>query len=137
MEIERAERLVHEEYLGLDDQRPHERDALAHPARQRGRKGVLEPFETGHAHGGRDPARLRLAPDAAVLEAERDVAADAAPPEHGVLLEVAADVGGHTPDGTAVDLDGARGGCDEARDHAEARRLAADRRPDARYEALD
>ena len=32
--VERAERLVEQQHLGLERERPGERDALAHPARQ-------------------------------------------------------------------------------------------------------
>ena len=38
--VERAERLVEEEDLGLERERPGERDALARPARQLGRTVV-------------------------------------------------------------------------------------------------
>src|SRR5262249_59637682 len=133
---ERAEGLVHQQDLRLDDQGPHERHALAHPARQRRRKGVFESLETGHRHGGHDPARLRLAPDAAVLEAERDVAAHGPPAVHPALLEHVAHVGGHTGDGPAVDLDPSRGGLDEAGDHVEDGRLPAAGRSHDRDELL-
>src|SRR5207244_9261426 len=133
---EGAEWFVRRGGLGLEDRGPPERDGSRHPTRQRGREGVLETLEAGHAHGGRYPPLLRVAPDAAVLEAQRDVPPHGPPREHRVLLEHVPHVGGHTRDGPAVDLDDSRGGLDEAGDHVEDRRLAAARRPHDRHEFL-
>src|SRR5207249_9594427 len=44
--VERAERLVHQQQFGVVDQRPADRDALAHSARQLMRLLVHEPVET-------------------------------------------------------------------------------------------
>src|SRR5207245_5433437 len=121
--------LVHQEDLGLEDQGPHERHALPHSTRQRGREGVLETLEAGHAHGGRYPPLLRVAPDAAVLEAQRDVPPPGPPREHRALLEHVPHVGGHTRDGPAVDLDDSTGGLEGAAVHFLIARLPAAQRP--------
>src|SRR5207245_929721 len=81
------ERLVHEEDLRIDHERAHERHALPHAAGQRGRKRLLEALEA------REGDRLANAPralgpgPAAILEAERDVARDAATRERGGLMD--------------------------------------------------
>ncbi len=109
VEIQGAEGLVHQEDLGLEDQGPHERHALPHSTRQRGREGVLETLEAGHAHGGRYPPLLRVAPDAAVLEAQRDVPPHGPPREHRVLLEHVPHVGGHTTARPSISMTPAEG----------------------------
>ena len=134
--VERAEGLVHEKDLGVDDERAHERDALPHSARQRRREGVLEPLEPRQPDPLPHPRLQLRAPDAAVLEPQRDVAAHGAPREDGVLLEDVADLPrdvGHRP---AVHLDRPGGRGHEPAEHVEDRRLAAARRPHDRDELL-
>jgi len=68
MRVERAEGLVHEEDLRIDDERAHEGDPLPHAPRQGGGKHLLETLETGELDG-----LLHAGPDlgpahAAVLE---------------------------------------------------------------------
>ena len=58
--VERAERLVHQQDLGLRDQRAHQRHALAHAARQRRRIEAGEAVEPGLVDRLGD-ARLALA----------------------------------------------------------------------------
>ena len=80
--VERAEGLVHQEDLGVHDQRAHQGHPLAHAARERGREGVLEALRARPARSPRARARARSAGGhAAVLEAERDVALHGAPRE--------------------------------------------------------
>jgi hypothetical protein len=59
--IERAERLVHQQYLRLHHQRSHQRRALAHAARQRRWIGMFETLQACLRHAGRD-ALLALPP---------------------------------------------------------------------------
>ena len=131
MGVERAERLVHEEDLGVDHERAHEGHALPHAARERRRKGLLESLETGETHGLAHTPRHLVARHRAILEAERDVARDGAPREDGVLLEDVADPGRGRAGGRrarhrhAVDEHGAGGRRHEAADHVEDGRLAA------------
>ena len=134
--VERAEGLVHQEDLGVDDERAHERHALPHPAGERRREGVLEPLEPREPDPLAYPALLLAAPDATVLEPERDVAAHGAPREDGVLLEDVADVRRHVRHGPAVELDRPFRRRHEPAEHVEDRRLAAPRRPDDRDELL-
>ena len=46
LDVERRERLVHQQDLGIEDQRLRERDALAHAARKLVRIPIAEPGET-------------------------------------------------------------------------------------------
>ena len=56
--VERRERLVHQQDVGVDDERAGEADALAHAARQLARIGDLEAVEADEVdRGERAPAR--------------------------------------------------------------------------------
>ena len=59
--VERAERLVHQEDLGLHDERAHQRHALAHAARQRAREAPAEAGEAGHLDRRARPSPARSA----------------------------------------------------------------------------
>src|SRR5207245_11694976 len=123
--------LVHEEYLGIDHERAHERHALPHAAGQRGRKRLLEAREAREGDGLANAPRALGPGDAAILEAERDVARDGAPREDRVLLEDVADMARRRPrHRRAVDQDGAGVRRHEPADHVEDGGLAAAGRPD-------
>ena len=91
--IERAERLVHQQYLRLDDQRSHQRGALAHAARQRRRIGVLETLQAGLRDAGRDALLALGLGHAGKLQAVADIVGDGAPGKQRVALEHIADIG--------------------------------------------
>ena len=71
--IERAERLVHEQDLGRDRERPREPDALLHPARQLLRVRLLEPVEADEVDGTRHGIPAGCAVHAAGFETHRHV----------------------------------------------------------------
>ncbi len=50
--VERGERLVHQQHVGVDDQRAGEAHALAHAARKLARIGGLKPVQTDEVDGG-------------------------------------------------------------------------------------
>ena len=70
--VERAERLVEEEHLGLEGQRPGERGPLAHPAGQLGRAGPRPPAASSPT-SSMSSAEARGAP---LLRASRRAPAD-------------------------------------------------------------
>src|SRR3546814_1715902 len=85
--VDRRERLVHQQHLGVDGEGAGKADALAHAARQLVRVGLLETLEADLA----DVAlrhRLALgAGGAAQLEAEGDVAQHRRPGHQREVLE--------------------------------------------------
>ena len=85
--VERAERLVHQQDLGVVGERAGERHALAHAARELLGIGVLEALEPDlPMKPVRDPPPLGGG-HAAQLEPELDVAPDGQPGEQRVALE--------------------------------------------------
>jgi hypothetical protein len=86
--VERAERLVHQQHLGLEHQRPGDRHALAHAPRQgvgvgRGELGQAQPLERLGDQG----VALGPGPPALDVEPEPDVPLDGLPGTHAVVLE--------------------------------------------------
>ena len=76
---------VEQQHVGIGDQRPGDRHALAHPARQVRRPGVLEAGQADEVdQAGHAAAARRSAGD---LQRQADVALDAAPREQGGVLE--------------------------------------------------
>jgi hypothetical protein len=126
--VERAERLVQEQHLGLDRERPGQRHALALAARELARVAMGEPLKLDQVHEVLDAVLDLVARDLANAKAERDVVPDRHVLEGRVVLE-------HEPD--AALLDGLGGdvavgdrhvaGVEllEPRDRAQQRRLAA------------
>ena len=85
--IERTERLVHQQHLGIADQHLGEADALPLPARELVRIAVAERRQP-HALQPRLRALQRLGPrHAGDLQADGDVVARRLPRHHRVLLE--------------------------------------------------
>jgi hypothetical protein len=139
--VERAERLVEEQHLGLDRERAGERDALALAAGKLVRIAVGEPVELHQlqqrmdlvANGGlRGTLRTR-----AHAQAERHVLEDRHVAEERVVLEHEAHraflyalVGGVL----AVEEDAAAVGDLESRDHAQQRGLARARGAEERHQ---
>ena len=119
--VERGERLVEAEHRPAGEQRARERDALAHPARQLVRPGVLEALEAEVLQQRGGALACRGAIEARDAQRERGVVGGARPRQQQVALR-------HERGG--LRLDGARVGRDEPADELEQRRLAAAARPD-------
>ena len=137
LQVERAQRLVEQENLGLVDDGPRECDPLALAAGQLVGPAVLEPFEPDHLQCAADalaPARSRNAFD---LEPVADVLAHRHVWEERVVLEYGvglADVWREHGDIAAAQLDAAGVGTFEAGDEPQQRRLARPRRAEQREE---
>ena len=127
--VERAERLVHQQDVGVLRERAGERDPLAHAAGQ-----LVRPLvgEVRRGAPGRAAAsarwRVRVAPAARPRSSQRelDVARDREPREQRRLLE-------HQR-GAPADVDGAGRRLVEAGDEVEQRALAAARRAEQAHE---
>ena len=90
--VERAERLVHHDQLGLEHERARDRDPLLLAARELGGAALPEARELDHVERLPDP-RLDLGRRGfAHLERERQVLVDRHVREQGVVLEHHADV---------------------------------------------
>ena len=108
--VERAERLVEEEHRRAQGERPRERHALAHPARQAVGTRGREPVEPDQPQ---ELVRPRLAlgrGPAGQLERVGDVRERVTPRQETRLLEHEADGGIRSADGPALDLDRSRVG---------------------------
>ena len=87
MNIERAERLVHQQDLAIDDPVLGHGDPLPHSAAQLRRKMARE-FRQTDARQPLVGAPIRVRPpDAAERQAERDVFTDVLPREERILLK--------------------------------------------------
>ena len=136
LEVERRERLVQEQHLGLGRQRAHDRRRLLLPARQLVRIPVqVEPDVERRDQLGDAPVDLglRLALE---LQRIRDVVDRAHPREHrlAVVLEHVADLG--LGERLAVEQDLAGVDRDQAGDHVDERRLAAAVGPEHRHDPV-
>src|SRR3989441_2485474 len=126
--VEVAERLVHEEKVRLDGERPGDGDPLLHPARQRQWEFIRELVETHHRQVvQRLPSRLGGG-GASSSQGERDVVAHAPPIQQARLLEDVADSEPARVEVRIVDEHLARVGKGEPSNDIEDRRLAASRR---------
>src|SRR5205823_11888096 len=137
LRVEGAEGLVHQEYVRLDRERPRDRRALPHAARDAPGVVVLEAPEPGEG----EVAPGHLAPGVGAepqrLQHERHVLLERHPRQEPVLLEDDADLAGRGiagDDRPLVEQDGAaRGGLDAA-DDAQQRRLPTAVRPEDAHE---
>ena len=135
--VEVREGLVHQERLGMPNDRPAHRDALALAARQGARlavEQVLDPEQGGGLGDPLLPLRLR---HPLRLEREADVRAHGHVRIERVVLEHHRDVavdGVEIVDDGVADEDLARGGLLEPRDHPQRGRLAAPGRADEDHE---
>ena len=130
--VERAERLVHQQELRVERERPGDRDAHLHPARELPGMVVLEAGELDEVDHLPDALGAAAAVPAGELERERDVLRHGPPVvEHGLLEDhpVVA-VEPRLVRGLPADVHRALRRLDEVGDHAEQRRLAAAGRPD-------
>ncbi len=135
--VEVRERLVHQEHLGLSDQRAAERDPLSLAARERGGTSFEQLRDVERlgdlAHAGAD-ARARLVPR---LHAEREVLPHVHVRVQRIALEDERDVAVARRDArdvAAVDRDAPVGRPLEPGEHPERRRLSAPRGPDEHEE---
>src|SRR5665213_2346106 len=134
LRIERGQRLVHQQYVGLVGEQTRERGALAHAAGKLLRIFRLRPCETDELDIVAD-ARVALcavhpAARGSVHEPVFDVAPHAAPWKQRVVLEHHAALGTGAGDRVLVEQQRAARRRDEPRQHVEHRRLAAARGPD-------
>ena len=123
--VERGERLVHQQQLGIDHQRAREADALAHAARQLLRVGVFEPVEADQVDGGQRPLAALLRRHALRFQPQLDVLLDREPGEQREALEHHGKSVGGAFDRLAVDCRLRRSlGRHQPRDDAQKRGLA-------------
>src|SRR5882672_4996794 len=139
--VERSERLVQQQDLGLHGQCAGERDALALAARELRRVAVREPVELDQAQQVMDPRAdffaRRPRPPRPDLQTEGDVLEDRHLPEERVVLEAEAHLAfaGAAPRGLlAVDEDFTGIGRGQASDDAQQRGLAAAARTEQRHQ---
>src|SRR5919201_2526130 len=130
LRIERAERLVHQQHLGIEGQHARERHALLHAAGELRRIVIAEIGEAGHLELALH-YRLDLGAGHALrLEPPGDVAGHGLPREERELLEHHAAVGSRAAHVAPVDADRAAVGGNEAAHDVEERALAAADRAD-------
>ncbi len=89
--VERGEGLVHQQHLGLHDQRARDADALAHAAGELARQRALEACEADHVDRLRGAAFALGLRDATRLQPQLDVLPHRQPREQGEGLEHHAD----------------------------------------------
>jgi hypothetical protein len=123
--VQRAERLVHEQHIGVDGQHPGDRDALTHASRELVRVLLPEPGKTDHLDElGRTGSAL-LATGPQIPHAELDVRRRAHPREESRVLEHYPAVWTRFADLSSVHGHGTGGRSQYARDEIEHGRLAA------------
>ena len=131
--VERAERLVHQHELGLEDQRAGDRDPLLLAARELGRPAVAEGVELDHLERPAHPVPDLGFGELPDRERKGQVLANRHVREQGIVLEHHADpalVRRHVVDRLAVQDDPAMGRGLEAREQHQAGGLARARRPE-------
>ncbi|OWK19607.1 hypothetical protein AJ88_40755 [Mesorhizobium amorphae CCBAU 01583] len=122
--VERAQRLVEQQDLGLHGERPRNADALRHAAGKLARPGIGEFGEADERDVETRPLLGLLPGHAAHFEAEGDVAEHGQPGQQARLLEDHGALGTDAVDRLAVDCDAAAvGGLQPGKD-AQQRGLA-------------
>jgi hypothetical protein len=130
MDVERGKRLVHQDDLGVEDQRLCQRHALAHAAGELVRVACAEPAE---AHPLQPRVTLALGLfglDAAELQPYGHVVERGAPRQQRFGLEQVACFAIQAGQRLAEHADSARRGLQQTNRHVQERRLAAPGRPD-------
>ena len=129
LEVQRAQRLVEEQHGGVVDQRPGQRDALLLAARELPGPALLVAGQAHELEGlAHAPRLVGLGGALPLPQAVAHVLGHVHVREQGVMLEHGvhvAVVGRHPRDRLAREVDLARGGLLEPRDHAQGRGLAA------------
>jgi hypothetical protein len=134
LRVERGERLVEQEHLRVDRERPRQVHALLHPARQFRRVGVRETGEPDQLDEVLGMLARRAHRPALQLEAVDDVAHHGAPRQEIGLLEHHRPIASRSVDRAAVERERAAGDRKQAIDRVQERRFSAARRPDDREE---
>ena len=137
LEVEGAQRLVEEQHGGVVDQRPGERDALLLAAGELPGAAALVPAQADELQRFAHPSGLVRLGRPSLAQAVADVLGHVHVREQGVVLEHRVDVavvGRHAGHRLAREVDLARGGLLEARDHAQRGGLAAARGAEERVE---
>src|SRR6185312_13168666 len=140
--VERAQRLVEEQDIGIEDEGAREGDALLLAAGKLRRQAIAEPAELDEVESVVD-ALGGLAPAAAAdLQGKPDILAHRHVREQGITLEDHAEIAllrRQVGDDALAHADVAAGRLDEAGDRHEDRRLARSRGAEQRQElaALD
>ena len=135
--VQRPERLVHEHQVGLEHERPGDRDALLLAAGQLPGPARLEALELDHVQRAFDAGFDLVFGQAARVQGEGEILGDRHVGEQGVVLKDQPDVAfvrfdrGHGP---AVQPDFPAVGVLEAGQHLEAGGLAGPGRPQQRDE---
>ena len=117
--VERRERLVHQQHVGMHDQRAGEADALAHAAGQLLGIGGFEAVEADQVDRLQARACALVARHALRLQAELDVVVHGQPGEQREALEHHRDALGRAVDRLAAIADLARGRARQAGDDAQ------------------
>ena len=134
LRVERRERLVHQQHVGIGGERAGEADALLHAAGQLVREMALEAGEPDHLDQRLRDLAPRLARHALELEAELDVVLHGAPGQQPELLEHHRAVGAGPGDRLAVHADVAGVRLDQPEQDIEEGALAAAGGADDRQE---
>ena len=130
--VERRERLVHQQHLGMHHQRAGEPDPLAHAARQLLRIGAFVAVEADQVDGGQRALVAFGRIDAQRLEADLDVLQHGQPGKQREGLEDHGDFGGRARHVAPADRHLAFAGRHQAGDDAQQRGLAAARAAEQR-----
>src|SRR5215217_75548 len=126
--VQRSEWLIHQERLGVINERPRKCDALAHSAGKLSRIVLLESVQADHVDVFPDKLRPLLAVDALNLERNADIRVDAPPGKQAVTLSHIAYPSIDPGDLLPVVLHTARRRLHQAGRHVQKRGLPASRR---------
>ena len=132
LRVERRERLVHEQHVGIGGERARKADALLHAAGQFVRIVTFETRKPDHHDQSLGDLPPRSGRHALEFEAEFDIALHRAPRQQPELLEHHGAVGARTGDRLAGHLQIAGIELQQAEQDVQERALAAARRPDDR-----
>ena len=124
--VQRRQRLVHQQHLGIDGQRARERHALAHAARQLGRALVARRRQVHQRQVLLRVRALLVARPVAepLVDGQVDVLVRGQPRQQRVVLEHDAAIGARPADRLAAELDRPAIGRGQPRHQADQRRLA-------------
>ncbi len=125
LRIERAERLVQQDDVGVEQQRAQQRRALAHAAGERVRIEIFEAREPVALQQRQRALARRAQRHTLDLHAEDDVVEHGAPRQQQILLQHVADAADRAGGVDAVDQHAAAGRLQQSGDDVEDRALAA------------
>src|SRR5207237_261995 len=125
LRVEGGERLVHQQHLRIERERPRDGDALPHPARELVREAVPEAREMDEIQKVTGLPGALASRNAHLLQPELDVLLGGEPGEEGAVLEDDAAVSPRPADRAAILQHTTGVGGVEARDHVQQSGLAA------------